>query len=149
MDKLNLPSYNYRIEEKEGMTKIFDEIRKKLVKLTPEEWVRQHFIQFLITARSYPKGLLLIEKELKVDTLKRRPDLVVYNREGKPIMIVEFKATNIPISEDVFFQIALYNKKLQVPYLILSNGLDHFCAKINQDIGSLEFLENIPDYNDL
>jgi len=117
--------------------------------LTPEECVRQHFLHFLVNHKSYPNGLLLVESELNIDGLKRRPYLVVYLKNGQPGMIVEFKASSIKIDEDVFFQIAMYNKKLNVPFLILSNGIEHFCAKINTDTGQIQFLDDFPEYADL
>jgi type I site-specific restriction-modification system R (restriction) subunit len=149
LKKINLPPFEQRLKETEGKTQIFDEFRKKYVQLTPEEWVRQHFLHFLVEHKSYPKGLLLVESELIIDGHKRRPDLVVYSKEGKPRMIVEFKASSIEIDEDVFFQIAMYNKKLKVPFLILSNGMEHYCAKINLSTGEIEFLKDFPEFADL
>ena len=149
MEKINLPAYQHRIIEEDGMVKIFDEFRKKYVSLTPEEWVRQHFMHYLVNYRKYPKGLLLVEKELIIDGLKRRPDLVVYSKKGEPKLLVEFKAPNVPIDEDVFFQIALYNKKLRLPYLILSNGKVHFCARMDPIVGLVEMLDDFPEYDDL
>lgn len=146
MDKLNLPPYPYKLKEDKGGVKIFDIIRRSFVKLTPEEWVRQHFLNYLIDSKSYPRGLIQIEKEIKIDSLKRRPDLVVCDKSGRAILIAEFKSTKVGIDEDVFFQIALYNKKLHVPYLVLSNGLDHYCARIDHDTGKIFFLDEIPDY---
>jgi len=149
MEKLNLPTYNFRIKEENGVTQIFDEFRKKYINLSPEEWVRQHFLHFLVNEKSYPKGLMLVEKEILVNGLKRRPDLVVYSKNGKARMIVEFKSPKVKVDEDVFFQIAMYNKKLQVPFLILSNGLEHFCAKIDLESGQMKYLKDFPLYSDL
>lgn len=149
MKKINLPSFNHRLRESEGKTQIFDTFRKKYVQLTPEEWVRQHFLHFLVEHKSYPGGLLLVESELNIDGLKRRPDLVVYSKIGEPRMIVEFKAPSVNIDEDVFFQIAMYNKKLKVPFLILSNGMEHYCAKINLSTGEIDFLNDFPEFSDL
>ncbi len=149
MEKLNLPEYSFKIRETDGYKEIFDNIRKKYLKLNPEEWVRQNFISYLLNEKSYPNGLLLIEKEIKLHGLKRRPDLVVYSKEAKPIVIVEFKAPSVKIDEEVFFQAAMYNKKLQVPYLILSNGIQHYCAHINTETGIVKYLPQIPDFTDL
>lgn len=149
MEKINLPAYTHRIKEEDGIVKIFDEFRKKYVSLTPEEWVRQHFMHYLVNYRSYPKGLLLVEKELKIDGLKRRPDLVIYSKDGNPKILVEFKAPSVSIDENVFFQIALYNKKLNLPYLILSNGKVHFCAKINPENGMVDMMDDFPEYDEL
>lgn len=149
MEKINLPSFKCIIREEDGVQKIFDSFRMKYVQLTPEEWVRQHFIHFLVSEKAYPKGLLMVEKELNIHGLKRRPDLVVFNRNGEPKLIAEFKAPKIRIDEKVFFQIAMYNKKLNVPFLILSNGLEHFCAKVNDINGKPEFTDDFPSFDEL
>jgi len=149
MMKLNLPSFEFRFSEHESGKKIFDVVRKQFVKLTPEEWVRQHMIHYLIEFKAYPEGLMAVEKSIKVDTLVRRPDIVVYNREKKPLLIVELKSIDVNISEDTILQIAMYNKKLKVPFLILSNGISHYCAKFDYFNNKLDFIEEIPDYEQL
>lgn len=149
MKQLNLPPFDYRIKTENNIQFIRDEIRQKYVKLSPEEWVRQHFIHYLVRELSYPSGLMSVEKELKLGNLKRRPDLVVYSKNAIPVLLAEFKAPTIEIDEDVFFQIAMYNRKLQVPYLAMSNGLIHYCAKIQTDTGQLEFLDAIPAFKEL
>lgn len=149
MQKLNLPPCDLKITHADGVEKVFDVIRGNHIVLTPEEWVRQHFIHFLMNALDYPGGLMMVEKELKIGTLKRRPDLVVFNKQGAPRLIAEFKAPEIKITEDTFFQIALYNKKLQVPYLILSNGIEHYCAKIDLPTGQLTFINDFPSFKEL
>jgi hypothetical protein len=149
MHKINLPSYEHRLKREEGVTSIFDEFRKKYIQLTPEEWVRQHFLHFLVNHKKFPAGLLMVEKELRIGSLKRRPDLVVYSKNAQPVLLAEFKAPSVPVDEDTLFQIALYNKKLQVPYLILSNGIQHFCARIDLSTGLIEYLPDFPEYTEL
>ncbi len=150
MQKLNLPEYEFNFRKtKDGKTEIFDKIRRKYVALTPEEWVRQNFIQYLILERNVPKTLISVEKEIVFNRTKRRPDIVVFTKNGNPKIIVECKAPEIKISQDVFDQIARYNFTLKVDYLIITNGMTHFCCKINYKKQSFEFLENIPDYFDI
>ena len=149
MTELNFPSFQFKYSTDKSVKKIFDVVRKKYVQLTPEEWVRQNMLHYLIDYKAYPKGLMAVEKRIKVDALVRRPDIVVYNREAKPLLIVELKSTNVEISEDTILQIAMYNKKLQVPFLVLSNGIDHFCARIDYDTSKIDFLDEIPAYPSL
>ena len=117
------------------------------MQLTPEEWVRQHFIRFLVNFKNFPKGLIAVEKELKINGLKRRPDAVVYNKDGDPILLLEFKAPDVSIDEETFFQVAMYNKKLEVPQFILSNGIEHFVGQIDYKKSQLNLLDEIPDYH--
>ncbi len=142
---LNLPSFRLRIDS----GKIFDPIRKKWVALTPEEWVRQNFINYLLTDKKYPRSLIKIENTIQAFGASRRCDAVVYSNEIKPRLIIECKAPQINISEKTFQQIALYNSVLKTPYLIVTNGLDHYCLKINLKTGKYQFLKEIPDYNAL
>lgn len=146
MITLNLPEYPVKLR-KDGQSKqIFDAIRRKYVALTPEEWVRQHFIHFLILEKKYPGSLLSVEKGLKVNEIRKRTDIVVYSKEGKPWMIVECKSPEIEINEETFFQAARYNHKLKVSYLVLTNGLCHYCLKIEQD--KVVFEDDLPPYSD-
>lgn len=149
MQQLNLPSQSFRIREHENKKEIFDTIRHKFVALTPEEWVRQHFIHFLIDVLKVPPIMLAIEKSLRLHTMTKRTDILVYGSSGKPLMIVECKAPEIKINQSVFEQIGRYNLALQVRYLMVSNGLEHFCARIDFEEGSYTFLEKIPMYEDL
>ena len=149
MTILNFPPFEFKFSEEDGQRKIFDIIRKKHLVLTPEEWVRQHMVHFLIEYKQYPKGLMAIEKSIKMDGLIRRPDIVIYDRDLKPLMIVELKAPEIVLKEDVILQIAMYNKVLKSPFIILSNGIKHFCAKVNYIENRLDFLEDIPEYKHL
>lgn len=145
MVSLNLPQYEFTI--KQGTpAKIFDFIRKRYVAFTPEEWVRQNFLKFLVTEKKYPQSLILIEQTLQVHQMKKRCDAVVYNNSGTPLMIIEFKKPDIPINQSVFDQIARYNIRLKVKYLMVSNGLQHFCSSIDFENNSYQFLDNIPEY---
>ncbi len=149
MEKLNLPTYNFNIKLEGQRKLIFDSIRKKFVVLTPEEWVRQNFISYLVEAKNYPKGLIAIEKRVDVNKMPQRSDIVLFNNKALPIMIVECKATNVKISQSTFNQIARYNMKLQVPFLVVTNGLNHYCCQINYEINSFNFIPEIPDYKTL
>ncbi len=128
---------------------ILDPLRRKFVKLTPEEWVRQNFIQYLINEGKYPAGLLGIEVLFRLNKLKRRVDILVHNRLGEAIMIVECKSADVKIDEKVFEQIATYNMKFKVPYLVVTNGLHHYACKIDHQEMKFEYLLVIPLYEDL
>jgi type I site-specific restriction endonuclease len=149
MKKLNLSSYPVKLKEEGGKQFIFDFIRKKYLVNTPEEWVRQNFIQFLIQEKKYPASLIAIEKALKLNELQKRADAVVYDKNGEAIVLIEFKAPKIKITESTFEQISRYNMVFKVPYLIVSNGLNHYCCKIDFTENSFEFIKEIPDYNEL
>jgi len=143
---LNLPHYEFKITEGET-GKIFDFIRKKYVTLTPEEWVRQNFLKYLVSEKKYPQSLILIEKNLQVHQTKKRCDAVVYNNSGQPLMILEFKKPEVAINQDVFDQIGRYNIPLKVKYLVVSNGLKHYCCAIDFEKNKFWFVDGIPDYN--
>jgi hypothetical protein len=128
---------------------ILDPLRRKYVKLTPEEWVRQNFVQYLINEGKYPPGLLGIEIMFSLNKLKRRVDILVHNRSGEPVMIVECKAPDVPINDKVFDQIVNYNIGLKVPYIVVTNGLDHYACKLNFEEKRYDFLLVIPLYIDL
>lgn len=149
MIQLNLPSYPIKLKEEGGKQFVFDFIRKKYLVNTPEEWVRQNFIQFLIQEKKYPASLIAIEKGLKLNELQKRADVVVYDNNGEAIVLIEFKAPSIKITETTFEQISRYNMVFKVPYLIVSNGLNHYCCKIDFTQNSFEFIKEIPDYNKL
>jgi len=149
MQNLNLPQYPIKIKEEGGVKYIFDGIRKKYLVLLPEEWVRQNFVQFLIHDKNYSASLIAIEKGLKVNELQKRADIVVYSKQAQPIVLVECKAPSIKINQEVFEQIARYNLVLKVPYLVVTNGMEHYCAKIDFECNSFEFLEEIPNYKKL
>lgn len=147
MQKLNLPTYNFKLKSNEKQTLIFDNLRKKYFVLTPEEWVRQHFVQFIIEEKKYPVSLIALEKQLVVNNLKKRTDIVIYNKLGVPDIIVECKAPHIKISQDTFDQIARYNLKLKAKYLIVTNGIEHYFCRMDFENETYIFLNDIPKYN--
>ena len=144
MEKLNLPQVQFRTKGIGDKVQIFDSVRKKFVALTPEEWVRQHFIRFLINQQKFSAGLVAVEMPVKVNDLSQRADIVLYNRKGRPVVIVECKAPTVAVTRAVFNQAARYNTKLKVDYLIVTNGLQHFCAKLLDDSGTYELMKAIP-----
>ncbi len=149
MSTLNLPSFDVKMRKNENVLEIFDPLRRKYLVLTPEEWVRQHFINYLITEKGYPATLMANEKLIKLNSLSRRCDTVVYNREMNPVAICEYKNPDIEVTQEVFDQIIRYNIVLRVNYLIVSNGINHYCCKVNNEDLSYVFLEEIPHYKDL
>jgi hypothetical protein len=149
MQALNLPQYPIKLKEERGTKYIFDPIRKKYLVLQPEEWVRQNFIQFLIQEKGFPASLIAIEKGLKLNELQKRADIVIYDNRGEPIVLIECKAPKVKINQEVFEQVARYNMVFKVPYLIVTNGLEHYCAKVNLNANSFEFLKELPEYNAL
>ena len=149
MQSLNLPPYNPKLSKKNGKTYIFDPLRRKDVVLTPEEWVRQHFINFLVTENSYPPERIANEVCVNVNSTSKRCDTVVYNNYLKPLVIVEYKAPEITITGEVFEQISRYNSALRVPYLIVSNGLTHYCCNMDYKTMKCGFMEDIPSYSDI
>jgi hypothetical protein len=153
LKQLNLPSYSFRINGKEGSETIFDPQRKKWVKLTPEEWVRQHFVQYLIREGGYPAGLIAIEMPFRFNSMKKRVDILVHDRNGNPLMIVECKSPEIKISDfyedKVYDQIGEYNMQYNVPYVIVTNGMLNYAFKYNTEKKQYEHLLEIPLYKDL
>lgn len=147
MQSLNFPDYIFRFKSNENKPLIFDEVRKKFVALTPEEWVRQHTVQFLLTEKNYPISHINIEKQIKLHDMTKRYDIVVYNSDGSIHLIVECKAPNIPIDQNVFDQIARYNFVLKADYLMVTNGLEHYYCKMDLKNAKYVFLEKIPPYN--
>jgi type I site-specific restriction endonuclease len=146
MTELNLPPYKFNIRENGTRTEIFDAFRKKYVVLTPEEWVRQNFLQYMITEKKYPASLIIVEAGLKYNQLTKRADIVAYNKEGKAFLIVECKAPEVKITQDVFDQIARYNMTFKVKYLVVTNGLQHFCCEMNYNDNSYIYLKDVPEY---
>ena len=147
MIKLNFPSYQFRFKNSENKTAIFDELRKKFIILTPEEWVRQHTIQYLMQQKNYPKQLLNAEKQLKVNGLTRRYDIVAYNPDGSINLIVECKAPSIKITQDTFDQIARYNLSLKAEQLMVTNGLHHYFCEMDYELEKYHFLREISSYS--
>jgi hypothetical protein len=149
MQALNLPPYAVKTRNEEGTTQIFDTLRQRFVALTPEEWVRQHFVHYLIEHKGYPHGLMGNEIELHIGDKKLRCDTLLYNKETAPRMIIEYKAPTIKLQQKTFDQISAYNLLLKVDYLIVSNGLQHYCCKMDYTNQKYFFLEDIPDYQNL
>jgi hypothetical protein len=149
LKELNLPPYSFKITSDNKSEMIFDSIRKKYVKLTPEEWVRQNFIQYLIQQGKYSPGLIGVEVMFHFNKLKRRVDILIHDRTGKPVMLIECKSPDVPINDTVFDQIVCYNMEFKVPYIVVTNGLDHYVCKINHENKSYEFLNVIPLFEDI
>lgn len=149
MQKLNLPDCALRIENRNGQLKVFDTFRKLWVVLTPEEWVRQNFLHFLTKTKGYPGSLISVEKQVKVNGMQQRFDFVVYNRIAKPLMVGEFKAPGIRINQDTFDQAVRYNGTLKAPFVLVSNGLDHFICRIDFEANRSDYLSEIPDFESI
>ncbi len=149
MNELNLPSYAVKLRGTREKPEIFDFLRRRYVALTPEEWVRQHFVHWLIEHKGYPKGLLGNEIMLKSGEKSLRCDSVLYNKEIVPQMIIEYKAPTVSLTKRVFDQIVTYNLLLHVDYLVVSNGIQHLCCKIDYEHQHYEMLQDMPDYEDL
>ncbi|MDC1324433.1 type I restriction enzyme HsdR N-terminal domain-containing protein [Flavobacteriaceae bacterium] len=146
MQNLNFPTYSFRLKNSENNTHIFDVVRKKFVVLQPEEWVRQHCVQYLIQEKKYPISLINVEKVVLINGLKKRYDIVIFNSDGSLALVVECKAPKVKITQAAFDQIAQYNLALKAPYLMVTNGLNHYFCTMNHDLESFEFLETIPNY---
>ena len=146
MERLNLPTYNFKLKNSQNKTLIFDKLRKKYVVLTPEEWVRQHFVHFLMDKKKYPETLIAIEKQLIINNLKKRTDILIFNTNGNPEIIVECKAPSVKISQETFDQIARYNIKLNAKFLIVTNGITHFYCQMDFNNKTYIFLKDLPSY---
>ena len=146
MPQLNLPNAVLKIKLVKGITQVFDAVRKKYLVLTSEEWVRQHFIHYLNSEKRYPLGLMGVEKTVKYNGQSTRADIILYTNMGKPNMIVECKAPEVKITQDTFDQIAKYNFKLKVNFLVVTNGMQHFCCAIDYENNKINFLKEIPQY---
>ena len=146
MQVLNLPKTELKIATKDGKQQVFDILRRKYVALTPEEWVRQHFTHWLVEQKGYPKGLLGNEISLKCGIKTLRCDSILYDQEARPRMIIEYKAPTVAVTQRVFHQISAYNLLLHVDYLVVSNGLQHYCCRMDYEQQTYTFLSEIPDY---
>lgn len=146
MQVLNLPPYQFKLKQQGVRNQIFDAIRKKYVTLTPEEWVRQHFLQYLILDKKYPASLIAVEAGLKYNQLQKRMDVLVYDKQGNPHLMVECKAPEVKLTQDVFDQIARYNMVFKVKYLVVTNGIHHFCCRMDYTENTYSYLENIPAF---
>jgi hypothetical protein len=149
MQKLNLPSYPFRIKSSEQISQIFDAVRKKYVALTPEEWVRQHIIRYLTEELHYPASLVAVEMNLTLNGLRKRCDIVAYDTNGFPLLIVECKAPSVRLTQKTFEQVARYNMVLKVRYLMISNGIETYCCEINFEEQTYRFMENLPTYKEV
>ncbi len=147
MHPLNLPSFELRLREGAGKTtEVFDPLRKKFVKLTPEEWVRQHMLNYLTAHRNFPPSLIGVEVLLKYNNLIKRSDIVAFDRKGDPLLVVECKAPSVSLTQDVFYQIAMYNHALSGKFLVVSNGLVHYSCQMDPDSSRWTYLTEIPDF---
>lgn len=144
---LNLPAYPFKMKEEAGSIFIFDDIRKKYLVLTPEEWVRQHVVKFLIHERNFPRSLIKLEGGLKLNALQKRTDILIFDPSGNRILLVECKAPSIKITQTVFDQIARYNFVHRTSFLIVSNGIQHYCCEVDFDEKTYRFVPEIPDFN--
>lgn len=150
MQKLNLPNYNFKIRESENnKQQIFDFIRRKFVALTPEEWVRQNFLRYLTEEKGFPKGLIAVEMSLDISSNTQRCDVVCFNAEARPLVIIECKAARVKITQEVFEQAARYNMNLKTSFVIMTNGLNHYCCQIDYTNKKVIYLKDIPHYSSI
>lgn len=149
MLNLNLPPFDIKVKKIDGRLSVFDKVRRKYVALTPEEWVRQHFINYLVFEKGYPESLIANEIQINLNQQKKRCDTVVYDRDAMPLVIIEYKAPEVSITQNVFDQIVQYNVVLKVRYLIVSNGLNHYCCKVDYENHTFAYLPDIPSYDEL
>lgn len=146
MQNLNFPTYSFRFKNSENKVAIFDEIRKKFILLTPEEWVRQHTVQFLLQDKKFPKSYVNVEKLIKINGLSKRYDVVVFQPNGDIFLLIECKAPEVPISQNTFDQIARYNLVLKAKYLMVTNGLNHYFCQMDFENEKYLFLKELPEY---
>ena len=146
---LNLPPFDINVKKTDGRLSVFDRLRRKFVTLTPEEWVRQHFINYLITEKGYPQALIANEIQINLNNQKRRCDSIVYDKTISPLVIVEYKSPDVEITQAVFDQIVRYTIVLKVKYLIVSNGLSHYCCRMDYSTQTFDYLADIPTYTEL
>ena len=146
MQQLNFPSYNFRFKNSENKVSIFDDVRKKFIILTPEEWVRQHTVQFLLEEKNYPKSYINVEKLIKINDVNKRYDIVVFQPNGDLFLLIECKAPEVKISQDTFDQIARYNLKLKAAYLMVTNGLNHYFCQMDFEKEQYVFLKDLPNF---
>jgi hypothetical protein len=147
MYKLNLPDFKLTLRKEGGKVLIFDVIRKKYIVLTPEEWVRQHFVHYLIDHLNYPKSLFRVESSLRYNKLQKRSDIVIHNRQGKPWMLIECKAPEIKLTQRAFNQVAVYNMTIGAHYVAVTNGMVQYCFEAKKEAGNeVKFLESFPQF---
>jgi len=145
MKTLNLPEYDFKYRSNGQSTEIFDSIRRKFVKLTPEEWVRQHFIRFITEVLQYPSGLITVETGLKLNDRAKRTDIVVHSRTGEPWMIIECKAPDVKLTQETLYQVSSYNLKLNSNYIAITNGINHYCCQLSES--QFRFIDSFPAYD--
>lgn len=148
MTPLNLPAFEVKVKKSEGKVFIFDSVRKKYVALTPEEWVRQHVVNYLVNHRYYPKSLFRIEGSLNYNSLQKRSDILIYDRAGKPWMLIECKSFSIKLTQRAFNQAAIYNMTVGARYVAVSNGMVHYCCVAPGPGEVAEFLEEFPEFEE-
>jgi len=149
METLNLPTYSFSLKSVEGRSYIFDPFRRKYVLLTPEEWVRQHFLQYLVRDKGFPASLIAVEKEFSLNRMKKRTDILAHNRQGKAMLLVECKSPSVPVTPEVFNQIGLYNLSHKVPWLVVTNGMKHYCCRFDEAEGKYLFVDRIPEWSEV
>jgi len=149
MDPLNLPTYFFRIKQENEKKYIFDEIRRRYVILTPEEWVRQHIVKYLVSVKNFPHPLIAVEKGFSQLRRKQRYDLLIHDRKGNPLMIVECKAPTVEINQNAFDQAGRYNEKHKAPFMLITNGRKHYCCQLNLENKQYKFLQEIPDFSEM
>ncbi len=149
MKTLNLPTYSLKIKSEQNLEYVYDQFRKKYVRLTPEEWVRQNFAHYLVNEKSFPASRMMLEKSLQINKMSKRCDILVSNDAGDPVVMVECKAPEINIGQSTFEQVSVYNLAFKVKYLVITNGLQHYCCVVDFEKKSVDFLKEIPDYNDI
>lgn len=149
MHPINLPAFSYKTKQQDGKEYIFDNLRRQFIRLTPEEFVRQHFVHYLVSYKEYPEALLANETSIAIGNVKKRCDTVVYDKFLNPMAIIEYKAATVEINQEVFDQIVRYNMTLRVPWLIVSNGMQHFCCRIDYAANTYRFVREVPDYQQL
>lgn len=142
-----MPSFDYKLQKLNNKIRIFDVVRRKFTQLTPEEWVRQHFIHYLITEKRVPVGLISVEKGLKINQIPGRSDIVIYNRFGVPWMLIECKSPEVALSHDTLEQVGRYNLALKVKYLVITNGLHHHIFHLDLENGKIEAISEMPDFH--
>jgi hypothetical protein len=149
MDALNLPTYSFSVKSEGDRSYIFDPFRKKYVLLTPEEWVRQHFLQYLVREKGFPSSLMSVEKEFRFNRMKKRTDILAYNRKGEPLLLAECKSPNVRVTREAFQQVGLYNLTYKVPWLVVTNGMKHYCCRFDEAEGKYRFVDRIPEWTEI
>jgi hypothetical protein len=147
METLNLPTYSFSVKSEAGRNYIFDIIRKKYIVLSPEEWVRQNFIRYLVSEKKFPASLITVEQQFIFNKMQKRTDILVYNNQGDPVVLVECKAPSVPITKSVFDQIGLYNLTHHVPWLMVTNGIKHYCCQYVEAENKYQFTDFIPEWS--